>query len=122
MIEGTELDYVGDELTIFALAKRWKTYFRDSIAPHIKGTVAEVGAGRGTTTLTLCDPAEREVWLCIEPDRTMATELQQMCAEGHLPERCEAFLGVLANLPVERQFDTILYVDVLEHIEDDRHE
>ena len=52
----TELNYIGDELTIFALAKNWKAYFSAALTPFIRGEVAEPGAGLGTTTLTLCDP------------------------------------------------------------------
>ena len=52
----------------------------------------------------------------------MATELRQKCSEGRLPKRCDVFSGILADLPVEWQFDTILYIDVLEHIRDDWHE
>jgi SAM-dependent methyltransferase len=120
--EGTELSYIGDELTIFALAKNWKAYLADLLAPYIEGRVAEVGAGLGATTEALCDPTRARTWLCIEPDRTMAAELQDRRALGQLPEQCKVFSGFLADLPAEPQFDTILYVDVLEHIEDDRRE
>jgi SAM-dependent methyltransferase len=120
--EGTELSYIGDELTIFALAKNWKAYFADLLAPYIAGRVAEVGAGLGATTEALCDPTRVRTWLCIEPDRTMAAELQHRRALGQLPDQCVVFSGFLADLPAEPQFDTILYIDVLEHIEDDRHE
>jgi SAM-dependent methyltransferase len=122
MEEETQIDYLGGELAIFALAKHWRSYLKESIASYIKGAVAEVGAGHGATTQTLCDPAGKQTWLCIEPDKMMATELRQKCAEGHLPKRCDVFSGILANLPVEWQFDTILYIDVLEHIRDDWHE
>lgn len=122
MKEGTELSYIGDELAIFALARNWKAYFAVLLAPYIAGRVAEVGAGLGATTEALCDPARVQTWLCIEPDRTMAAELQHRRALGQLPERCEVFSGCLADLPAEPQFDTILYIDVLEHIEDDRRE
>jgi SAM-dependent methyltransferase len=39
-----------------------------------------------------------------------------------LPAPAEVFVGTLADLAADRHFDTILYVDVLEHIEDDRRE
>ena len=94
-IESIQLDYVGDELTIFALAKHWKAYFTELLAPFIKGTVAEVGPGLGATTQALCDPAGPHTWLCVEPDKKMSTELQRLHAEGTLPERCEIFSGIL---------------------------
>jgi SAM-dependent methyltransferase len=118
----TELDYVGDELTIFALAKNWKAYFAATLAPFIRGAVAEPGAGLGTTTSTLCDPREKSIWLCVEPDRTMADGLLKLRAEGGLPARCAINFGVLADLPADKTFDTVIYIDVIEHIEDDQGE
>jgi SAM-dependent methyltransferase len=118
----TELNYIGDELTIFAVAKNWKAYFAAALTPFIRGEVAEPGAGLGTTTLTLCDPAEKSSWLCVEPDSTMADGLLKTCAEGGLPARCAVHRGVLADLPVDKAFDTVIYIDVIEHIEDDQGE
>jgi len=118
----TELDYIGDELAVFALAKNWKAYFAANLAPFIRGEVAEPGAGLGTTTLTLCDPAEKSGWLCVEPDRTMAENLLKLRDAGGLPARCDVHCGVLADLPAEKKFDTVIYIDVIEHIEDDQHE
>ncbi len=121
---GVEADfnYVGDELEIFALAKHWKNYFAAAIAPFVKREVAEVGAGLGATTLVLCDPTVQAGWLCIEPDEAMATLLRQLRVSGRLPDRCAVHCGVIADLPIRQQFDTVLYIDVLEHIEDDQRE
>jgi SAM-dependent methyltransferase len=118
----TELNYIGDELTIFALAKNWKAYFSAALTPFIRGEVAEPGAGLGKTTLALCDPAEKSRWLCVEPDRTMADGLLKSCAEGGLPARCTVHHGVLADLPADKAFDTVIYIDVIEHVEDDQGE
>ena len=32
----TELNYIGDELTIFAFAKNWKAYFAAELTPFIR--------------------------------------------------------------------------------------
>jgi SAM-dependent methyltransferase len=42
--------------------------------------------------------------------------------EGRLPECCEVAAGTLTDMPAAELFDTVLYVDVLEHIEEDRAE
>lgn len=118
----TEFDYIGDELTIFALAKNWKSYFTDMLTPFIRGSVAEPGAGIGTTTRALCSPKEEFRWLCIEPDRKMADALLRMRVEGDLPSRCQVHCGVLTDLPDKDTFDTVIYIDVIEHIEDDQRE
>jgi hypothetical protein len=41
---------------------------------------------------------------------------------GRLPAICEVRVGTLEDLDASDVFDTILYIDVLEHIQDDRGE
>lgn len=52
----------------------------------------------------------------------MATRLSQSLAGTPLPVPSRAICGTLAEVPEGERFDTILYIDVLEHIEDDRAE
>jgi hypothetical protein len=118
----TDLVYIADELTIFALAKNWKAYFAATLASFIKGEVAEPGAGLGTTTLILCDPVKKSGWLRVEPDRTMADGLLKLRANGGLPVRCAIHCGVLAELPADKTFEAQIYMDVIEHIEADQGE
>ena len=82
------------------------------------GDVLEVGAGIGSTTRHLCDGSQR-TWLCLEPDAAMADRLAEAIARGELPACCRARAGTVRDLPPDARFDAILYVDVLEHIEDD---
>lgn len=112
-------DYIGTELELFAEAHAWKRYFASMIAPHIRGKVAEVGAGLGSTTIVLCQPDDPHPWICIEPDRAMAKHLSGACRSGALPSRCQVHCGTLAEMPETATFDTVVYIDVLEHIEDD---
>src|SRR5690606_6442074 len=111
-MDAADYRYVGSELDLFAAATEWKSYFRRRLAPFLGEDVLEVGAGLGGTTRLLCDDGERR-WLCLEPDAMLAERLQQRIAEGDLPSQCETFVGALADLPAERRFDTILYIDVL---------
>ena len=82
------------------------------------GDVLEVGAGLGSTTRHLCDGSQR-TWLCLEPDAAMADRLAGAIARGELPACCRARAGTVRDLPPDARFDAILYVDVLEHVEDD---
>jgi SAM-dependent methyltransferase len=82
------------------------------------GDVLEVGAGLGFTTRHLCDGSQR-TWLCLEPDGAMAERLTEALRRGELPACCRARAGTVRDLPSDARFDAILYVDVLEHIEDD---
>jgi SAM-dependent methyltransferase len=113
--------YVGDELELFSQATVWKSYFRRQITPFLGAEVLEVGAGLGGTTKLLCRQGHAS-WLCLEPDPELAGLLSQAQQRGDLPESCQVEVGTLAQLPPYQQFDTILYIDVLEHIQDDRRE
>ncbi len=114
------MEYVGTELDLFANATTWKGYFGDQLRPFVRGTVGEVGAGIGGTTPYLHNAAV-ERWVCIEPDPRLAARLAERIARGELPANCELFCGTLAQYD-GGEFDCILYVDVLEHIEDDHAE
>jgi SAM-dependent methyltransferase len=113
--------YVGSELALFAGAKVWKGYLRDRIAAYLGENVLEVGAGLGGTTRVLCRGSERR-WVCLEPDPTLAARLDAEIRSGSLPSCCEARVGTIDDLAETETFDTAIYIDVLEHIEDDRAE
>jgi SAM-dependent methyltransferase len=117
----SDYDYVGTELELFANARRWKGYLRRVIAPYLGPDVLEVGAGIGATTAALYDGVARR-WACLEPDARLATRLREAIASGTLPFCCEATIGTIDAVPESPAFDTALYIDVLEHIEDDRME
>lgn len=109
----TPFVYGGQELDLFAQALRWKSYVKRLLAPHIRGDALEVGAGIGTTTLLLCDTRPHS-WTCLEPDAALAERLRAAVnPDVHI------ITATLADMPPGRKFDTILYVDVMEHIADD---
>ncbi len=107
--------YVGSELDLFAKAVRWKAYWRTEILPYVRGSVLEVGAGNGNNTRWLADsPVER--WVCIEPDPQLCDQLRAT------PRAPDVLGGTLEDLSETERFDSILYLDVLEHIAEDRSE
>ncbi len=112
--------YIGDELEIFAHASQWKAYFSSLLPPLGKG-VLEVGAGLGATTASLCDGSQRE-WICLEPDGRLLSQIESKIRTGGLPACCRPFPGTVQDLDPQARYDTILYIDVLEHIEADRDE
>jgi SAM-dependent methyltransferase len=117
----TNYTYVGSELELFSWASNWKAYLGRLMRPYLGNEVLEVGAGIGTTTDSLCKGLQRR-WVCLEPDQVLARTLSQRITEGRLPECCEVKVGTLPELNRRDTFDTIAYVDVLEHIEDDQTE
>lgn len=114
----TTATYVGEELDLFARATSWKAYVAHQIAPYLGRDVLEVGAGFGGTTRRLCRGVHRR-WICLEPDEALAARLHESIANAELPDCCESVVGTLDAIPVDASFDTVLYIDVLEHIQDD---
>jgi SAM-dependent methyltransferase len=111
-------DYPGQELELFREARNWKAYFSSCLVPYLQGDILEVGAGIAGTTRVLCDGTQRS-WVCLEPDRSMATAIEQLIARGELPACCRLVTGDVRTLSPTACFDAVLYIDVLEHIEDD---
>jgi ubiquinone/menaquinone biosynthesis C-methylase UbiE len=117
----SDFSYVGSELELFAHVTNWKAYFASRIRPHLGDEVLEVGAGLGATAQVLCTrPHQR--WVCLEPDANLVASLETARTEHRLPACCQARVGTLAGLESDDRFDSILYIDVLEHIADDRAE
>lgn len=119
--EPKSLDYIGDELEVFRLATNWKSYLRQTLEPYIQGEVAEVGAGLGATCEALIGCQGVTQWLCIEPDAEMAAQISAINFADRAVQP-EIMAGTLQDLPDRRSFDTIIYIDVLEHIEADKAE
>lgn len=111
--------YEGNELELFQHAKNWKTYFSKAIKPFISTEVLEVGAGIGATTLLLNDGGAT-TWLLLEPDKGMSDALKEKIYSKQLPDNCKVETGTIDDL--SDQFDTIIYIDVLEHILEDKEE
>jgi SAM-dependent methyltransferase len=111
--------YEGDELDVFALARNWKAHLRRRIAPFLAGQVLEVGAGIGATTRALAPDSGVDSWTCLEPDPALASRLKATLDEPSSPVRAEIRRGTIGDLGPTESFDAILYIDVLEHIEDD---
>jgi SAM-dependent methyltransferase len=111
-----DLSYVGNELELFAHARNWKQYWGAIVQPCLSGDVLEVGAGLGTNTRLLHGAPSSSVrrWVALEPDARLLGQLRSATLE-----KVEPRLGTLANLDPGERFDTILYIDVLEHIPDD---
>jgi len=113
--------YVGVELDVFAGAVNWKTYAAQKIERFISGRVLEVGAGIGANVRFLLNRRVCE-WTCLEPDPDLAGRIKVRLLRGDLPPRVCVVAGTMASLDRSLQFDTILYLDVLEHIAEDRAE
>jgi SAM-dependent methyltransferase len=111
--------YVGTELDTFAHAQHWKAYLRALMRPWLRGLVLEVGAGIGATTAAFRDGAQTR-WTALEPDADLAGRLRGRI--GELPAPVDVVVGTLSSATFDEPYDCVLYVDVLEHIEQDADE
>ena len=116
-----DFKYAGSELDLFAAVHNWKTYWSNRIHPYVTGDVLEVGAGIGSNTPYL-DSGDNGRWVCLEPDAGLVSQLTTNLVRSGNKRTYETITGTLQDLDSNLRFDTILYIDVLEHIEDDRAE
>ena len=114
----TQKQYAADDLETMSEARRYQAHVFELLRPHIGSSVLEVGCGIGTTSLQLAEIAERLV--CIEPNMNCVSRARaaldgnpkislRIC---HL-EECDR------EELVRQRFDTVVCVNVLDHIEDD---
>ena len=113
-------DYPGRDLEAMAEAGRYYEWVIDSFAQHLKGVVAEVGAGSGNFSKLLLETAPQQL-IAIEPSESMFALLTERVGRDERVTIHEGFLRDVAENYRER-IDSILYVNVLEHVEDDHEE
>ncbi|GAA4854007.1 class I SAM-dependent methyltransferase [Luteimonas vadosa] len=117
----TQFDYSGTELDVFQHAINWKRYWAQAISPYLGPDVLDVGAGIGATAVNLKEHRFNK-WVELEPDPVLAKRIVELRDRGGIPAQVEVRNGSIADLAPDECFDTVLYIDVLEHIEDDRAE
>ena len=111
-------EYIGNELELFLHAENWKRYVAKRLCRYIKGTVLEVGAGLGANSPYLYRDNLQQ-FVSLEPDPKLCDQFRQRQMSGLIPAKCELLQGTLRDCDPNKKFDTILYLDVLEHIEQD---
>ena len=118
MSEHNLFEYSGNELETFALAKNWRKYWMDMVRGFLGSDVLEVGAGIGTITAGLRRPEMN--WVALEPDDEMFRVLEKEFQ--NLDSGMAIFGKTLSEYSGLEKFDSVLYFDVLEHIEHDSKE
>jgi len=113
--------YIGNELDLFARAQRWKAYWSSSVRDYVFGDVLEVGAGFGANIPYLLNSSVRSLTL-IEPDGDLYSRLNEECRKNHPQSLLYPTQGTTESMKNTKEFESIVYIDVLEHIEYDRKE
>lgn len=111
------MKYVGTELEIFKNAFIWKKYWLKMCRKYIQGNVLEVGSGLGVNTILISKLPGVSSVTALEPDPELFFE--------SIKKKLDKvnFLNLrIQELKTDNKFDTIIYIDVLEHIAEDKQE
>lgn len=110
-------EYAGNDLEAMAAAGNYHRWIVDEFSPYLGGTTAEVGAGVGSVSRLLLGHVNH--LLAFEPSEKMFLRLSEELRD----ERgATAIPGCFAPGYAPEGIDSIVYINVLEHIEDDRGE
>ena len=110
--------YPGTELDAMSTAMNYHRWIVDSFRPYLGKSVAEVGAGIGTISQFLLK-TDLDRLVAFEPSPNMYPVLAEKLRHE---QRAETVNGFFAPDSRENAFDSVVYINVLEHIEDDRQE
>lgn len=113
-----------DEVELLSRATAWNHFVIDTathgVDPATVTSILEVGAGRGGITAELLDRFPNATLTALEPD---GENHRRMAARFADEERVTLIRGVVDDDALRGStFDLAVYVNVLEHIEDDRAE
>lgn len=114
----SEGKYIGDELELFKNAINWKKYVAKKTSSYITGDVLEVGAGLGANAKYLSSRCLSYSFL--EPDPELCARISDEISSVSCPTHI--IQGISTDLAADQLFDTIIYYDVMEHIEDSKGE
>ena len=112
------LSYPGKELESMSFAVNYHKWIVDELAPFLGHNVVEVGAGTGDLTAMLLETELKHLY-AFEPASNLFPLLSEnMKGRFRVSTVNEYFRSDL----VSNVIDSVLYINVLEHIEDDRKE
>jgi SAM-dependent methyltransferase len=111
------LKYPGKDLEAMSFAVKYHQWILDECRPYLGETVAEVGAGSGSVSRMLLDRGVQHL-SAFEPSAEMFPRLEREVRGDARVRAINDFFSANGHGP----FDSIIYVNVLEHIEHDREE
>ncbi len=107
----------GEILERLARAPRFCRWMAETIRPFVGQRVLEIGAGTGNLTVHL---TPRDLYWASDVNPAYIAVLERM-KESRPYLQVSATDGTrLDSFPAERNFDTVICLNVLEHLEDDR--
>lgn len=116
-----KVEYAGKDLEAMDFAVAYHTWILDLIKPHLGKNIVEVGAGTGSFSRLLLETAPDRLSL-VEPSamfEALSADFRSTHGQTKIHLFHDLFSNVAENIRRDGPPDTILYVNVLEHIDDD---
>lgn len=110
--------YFGKDLEAMSFAKNYHKWILAELLPYLGNSIAEVGAGVGSFSSLLLK-ANIARLTAFEPSDNMYPLLEETLKTDR---RARAIKGFFGQETTTECFDSVLYINVLEHIEDDASE
>src|SRR5918993_1332490 len=107
-----------DDLERLGTAERFFNWVLDEFHPYLKGSILEVGAGTGTITRQLVQRYPQLRVTALEPAENVVGDLESFAAVTPQVTVLRQTLTAVGPLAMGG-YDAVLYLNVLEHIEDD---
>ncbi|HZE70806.1 MAG TPA: class I SAM-dependent methyltransferase [Pyrinomonadaceae bacterium] len=122
----TQFTYPGRELEAMTFAENYNRWILSVFKPFLGRHVVEVGAGAGSFSRLILEESACETLALVEPSASLVNELFARTASLRLHRNVEIYNSTLVEaatrLREQQQPDSIIYVNVLEHIADDEQE
>ena len=110
------MKYLNEVLEFFDISDNYRSYQIELFENYVGKEILEVGAGRGKIIEILAQNSEKQFTL-LELDKNFFDILNNKFNSKNIKVLEERTQNIKEN-----KFDTIFYLDVIEHIEDDRFE
>lgn len=118
----TEVVYQGKDLEAMSFAEKYHKWILNEFRPYIGKHLVEVGAGTGGFSQLLLGEEPKSLTM-VEPSEMYASLRQNIHSDQvELAFHNNIFADVANLISDTQRPDTVLYINVLEHIEDDRGE
>lgn len=113
-----QIDSAADMLRAMESAGRFNRWMADTILPFVGGDVLEIGAGIGNLTRLLCDSCYR--YIVSDLDREYVNRVASLMQSRSNIATAVCDLSKATDFEAFReQMDTVVCLNVLEHVEDD---
>ena len=121
----SDISYEGTDLESMSFALNYHRWILELFAPYMGSRLVEVGAGTGSFSELILERNPESLTL-VEPSREMYAILdgraRGWAARADVETRNDVFAAVAEEVAARRRPDSIIYVNVLEHVPDDEAE